>query len=374
LQGLALASCTRRVVPEAPAVGAALPAADPAQALDRHRAAVERDPSDVPAHLRYVAEMLAQGRRSEVRAWYEERSRSPSATDAERTMAERLSTNGASTPLRRVYTAAAERSPSVAWWRVAVAEVEIAEADAWNRRRIAAIDRRDTEEEKKAFLQATAAVRRAERALALAESAGPDLPEVDLYRGHLRAVEGDLQAGAQAKAAAYAAAATAFARATARRRDLVEAWAGLGDVRYRTGDLRESLEAWREAVTLSPSDAYYRESLGVVLHQIGRHTEAAEQYAVAAQLDPRSASPLLKMGDAWADAERWQPALEAYRDALRRDPAATEAHYRAAIVLEHLGRITEARAAYERYVAADGPRSASVRRRIERLLRVEQQR
>lgn len=109
----------------------------------------------------------------------------------------------------------------------------------------------------------------------------------------------------------------------------------------------------------------------MALHRIGRLREAAEQYREAASLDPRAAEPLLRLGDARADDERWEEALAAYEDALRRDPTAVDAHYKQAVVLEHLGRHGEARVAYERYLAQGGEHSSTVRRRVERLLRAE---
>jgi tetratricopeptide (TPR) repeat protein len=235
-----------------------------------------------------------------------------------------------------------------------------------------AIDRGDRREERKAFDQARGAIARGDRAVEAASRAANGLAEVDLYRGYLRAVEGDLHEGSQARTAAYRAAEAAFDRAVVRDPDLVEGWAGLGDVRYRTGDLRGALEAWLAGVKLAPSDAYLRESLGVALHQIGRRTEAAEQYEEAARLDTRRAQPLTRLGDVLADAEKWGPALDAYRRALARDATAIEAYHKSAVVLEHLGRLSEARVAYERYASEGGEHAAAARRRVERLLRAEE--
>jgi tetratricopeptide (TPR) repeat protein len=339
------------------------------EALEAYRQAVEHDPGSVLAHLRLVALLRATGRGSEARRIYRERAARSDATDAEKTMAERLETNGSSSALRRVYALAAQRAPENPWWPLALAEVEVAEADAWNLRREDAIERGDRPAEKKAFGQARGALVRAQLALRRAEELAPDLAEVDLYRGLLRAVEGDVQAGAAARVAAYRAAQAAYARAVARDPDLVEGWEGLGDVRFRVGDLRESLEAWHEAVKRSPADAQLRESLGVILLQVERYQDAAEQFRQAAVLAPTRAGPWLRLGDAYAEDERWEPALEAYAEAIRRDGSAVESWYKRGAVLEHLGRLGEARAAFERYVEQGGKRSGAVKRRIERMLR-----
>ena len=349
--------------------GAQAARGDVDRAIDAYRGATESHRDEVRTHLQYVRAMLGQGRRAELRRQYEERAARADATDAERTLAERLGTGGASSALRRVYTAAAERNPESPWWRLALVEVETAEADAWNRRRLAAIDRTDRVAEREAYLQSRGAMRRAQTALARSAEIAPDLAEVHLYRGHLRALEGDLQSTAAGREAGYRAAADAFVAATSRDPRLAEAWMGLGDVRYRLGQFRESLLAYLRAVRLLPADADLRLSLGVVLHEVGRLREATEQYGHAATLRTWDATPLLRLGDVRADAADWEGSLQAYRDALTRDPTAVEAHYRMGRVLEHLDRPGEARAAYQRYVDQGGPEAAAVGRRIERLLR-----
>ena len=341
------------------------------RALTEYRHAIEADRAAVRPHLYYVRAMLAQGRGAALRREYEARVAAPGASDAERTIAERLRTSGASSALRRVYTAAAERAPESPWWRLALAEVETMEAEAWNRKRLEAVDRGDREEVGRASRQARGAVRRANRAIERAGRIDAGLAEVWLYRGYLRAVEGDLQASDAARTASFEAAAVAFDTATKMDADLLEAWAGLGDASFQLGEFRDSLIAYLEAVDRAPGDGQLRTSLAVVLHEVGRLREAARQYSEAARLRPWDADPLLRLGDALADAENWNKALDAYKAALRRDGEAIEAHYKMGAVLEYRNRPGEARAAYERYVAHGGEKEDIAKRRIERLLRAE---
>jgi len=340
-------------------------------ALSAYRAVIAKDPSRVRPHFNYVRAMLLLGRRASLRTEYDRRAALPGATDAERTIAERLRTSGASTPLRRVYTAASDRNPENPWWQLALAEVETAEADAWNVRRLEAIERGDRDEETRAFRQSRGAVRRAQRAVERAARLTPVMPEVHLYRGFLRGVEGDLHAGGLAREAAYRGAAEAFRNVIRLDPSLVEGWRGLGDVQFRLGEHRESMIAYMRAVDMAPADGALRLSLGVVLHEVGRLREAAQQYQEAANLRPWDADPLLRRGDALADAQSWDQALDAYGAALKRDPDAVEAHYKMGALLEYRRRPGEARAAYERYVAQGGERSGTVERHIERLLRAE---
>lgn len=350
----------------------AVGASDIEAALRGYRAAIARTPTSVPVHMRYVAVLVSQGRRKEAASEYAARAARPGASLVDRTLAMRLSGPADATALRRVYTLAAQQDARSVWWPLAVAEVEIGEADTWNQKRLEAIARGDRDQEQEAYEQARAALGRGSASLARAAAVGRDVAEVDAYRGFLRATEGDLQSTGIARQAAYGAAEAAFRTAVARDRDLPEAWLGLADVRYRLGDVEEALEAAVEAVRLAPASGHAREILGVILHADERFDEAAAQYREAARLMPFDAEPLLRLGSARADAERWDGALEAWRQALARDPQASEAEYKSGVVLEHLGRRAEARRAFERYLALGGTRTSSVRRRIDRLVQEDQ--
>lgn len=343
-------------------------------ALSRYREARERSPQRVPVHLRTVATLRALGRRAEAAAEYRARAERPGALAVDRVLAQVLASDGASSTLRRLYGEAMAGDPAEPWWLLARAEVELAEADAWNQQRLSAIDSGDRAAETKAYAQARGALYRAEPDVARAHRLAPTLAEPDLYLGHLRALEGDLAAGAAARSAAYRAGADAFERAVALDADLVEAWAGLADVRGRLGLTDEALEAWAEAGRRAPADADLRLALAGLLDQAGRGPEALTQYRAVAVLRPREAEPWLRMGDVLAGEERFEPALEAYAEALRRDPDALEAHARAGAILEHRGRLAEARAAYQRYVDQGGERREEIQKSLERLVHADARR
>jgi tetratricopeptide (TPR) repeat protein len=361
------------VPPQATTVGTPLVPApvpqDVESVLERRRAVTLERPASIPDHLFYLALMVRQGRRSEARAEYAKRAEAPDAPLAVRVMHGRLQTGGGSSALRRVYGAAIQAEPEEAWWRLALVEVELAEADAWNQRRLTAVERGDRTLEDKSYRQARGALARGQGAMGEAARLAPDMAEVHLFRGHLRAIEGDLHAASSARMAAYGAAEAAFAEATRRNPELVAAWRSLADVRYRRDDLGGALDAALEAARRDAGDASLREMLGVILHALERYDDAANQYREAARLAPMEAGPMLRLGDALADAERWRGALQAWEAALSRDPDALEAHRKSGIVLEHLGRRAEARLAFERYVEAGGDKAGAVERRIDRLVR-----
>lgn len=340
------------------------------EAVERLRAERDAAPARVRTHLALVGALRRLGRRDEARREYAARAAAAGAAPVDRVLAEVLAGDGASSALRRAYRAASEAEPLEPWWLLAVAEVELAEAEAWSRRRSAAREQGDRDAEREAYAQARGALARAEPVLARASARGPDLAEPDLYLGHVRALEGDLQAGGVERQAAYGAARDAFERAVQRDPGLVEAWAALGDVRSRLGDSDEALEAWLEVARLAPDDASARLAVAVLLHQDGRWREAVRQYRAVAVLRPTDPGPWLPMGDALVELGALDEALAAYDEALVRDAGAVEAHARRGAVLEQRGRVAEAQAAYRRYVEQEGPDTREIQERLDRLLKL----
>ncbi len=333
-----------------------------------------RAPDEVRAHLGYVRALSEAGRRSQAREEYERRAQAPGAVEPDRVLAERLASDQSSSALRAVYDHASARQPDSPWWPLGLAEVELSEADAWVRRRAQARDAGDREGETLAHAQARGAITRADRALERAGLLASAEVEVQLYRGYLRAVEGDLAAGGAARQAAYRAAAVSFERATTAAPENLEAWMGLADARARLGEQGESLAAWMRVVQLAPSVPYARLELARTLADIGRTQDAVLQYQELAALEPRSAEPWLRIGDAWGEDERWHEAARAYREALARDAAAVEALARLGGVLEQQGDTQGAREAYQRYVEQGGERKEAIERRLERLVAGERSR
>jgi tetratricopeptide (TPR) repeat protein len=336
-----------------------------AEAFARLRAA---RPSDVAAHLGYVRTLSEDGRRSQAREEYALRAAAPDALEVDRVLAERLASDQSSSALRGVYERAAAREPQCPWWTLGLAEVELAEADAWKQRREAARDEGDRDEETEADRQAHAALKRADRALDRTEALGSAQEDATLYRGYVRAVEGDLASTSAGRLAAYRAALDCFERVSVHAPERLEGWYGLADAQARLGEPGESLVAWIQAVRLAPHDAYARLELARALQSLERVDEAARQYREVAVLRPRSAEPWIRLGDTYAEDERWHAAVGAYREALERDPEAIEAWMRLGGVLEQTGDLEGARDAYQRYVEQDGERKTAAQRALDRLL------
>ncbi len=376
LAGAALASCSARgpgfagtaaAAPGAVRAGAA-PRSDPEAELARLRAERDAAPTVVRAHLRLVGAWTRRGLSALAREEYRSRASRPDASLADRVIAEVLASGGASSALRAAYARAVDAEPREPWWRLARAEVELTEADAWNVRRREAIESGDRAAESKAHGQARGALARAEPDLRAAGRLDPRLAEAELYLGHLRALEGDLLGGAAAQRAAYGAAAAAFERCVALAPSLAAGWAGLCDVRARLGALDEALAAGAQAARLEPDDPEARLALARLLAEADRPVEAVEQYRAAAALRPEDPEPWLRLGDVLAGEERYEQALEAYAQAERRDPDEVEVHARVGAIHEHRGRRAAAQAAYQRYLDQGGPRRQEIGRRLERLV------
>jgi tetratricopeptide (TPR) repeat protein len=90
-----------------------------------------------------------------------------------------------------------------------------------------------------------------------------------------------------------------------------------------TGDAVDRFEVCRE--------------MGVCLYRAGRHREAAEAFGLAAPLRPKDAAVRFFLGNALARAGDLEGAWTAYRDAVRLDPALSEAKGNLEVVARELG-------------------------------------
>jgi Tfp pilus assembly protein PilF len=77
-----------------------------------------------------------------------------------------------------------------------------------------------------------------------------------------------------------------------------------------------ALGALQEAVSLDPSRAIYRDTLGVLLLELGSLDQAIVQLSKAVEVDPRLADAHFHLGTALAEARRWEDAVPAYRRAV----------------------------------------------------------
>src|SRR5262249_12159390 len=77
-----------------------------------------------------------------------------------------------------------------------------------------------------------------------------------------------------------------------------------------------AMTALQEAISVNPNQAVYRDTLGVVLLELGRPDMAIEHFQKAVEIDPIYADAYFHLGTALAEARKWDDAVAAYKKAL----------------------------------------------------------
>jgi Tfp pilus assembly protein PilF len=112
------------------------------------------------------------------------------------------------------------------------------------------------------------------------------------------------------------------------------------------GDRQPSpaLGALKEAVSIDPTVAVYRDVLGLVYLELGRPDLAIEELRRAVELDPKLADAHFHLGTAYAEAARWEEAVASYRQALAQPTLTIHdyVHQNLGLALYHLKRYPEA--------------------------------
>lgn len=105
-----------------------------------------------------------------------------------------------------------------------------------------------------------------------------------------------------------------------------------------------AIGALKEAISVDPTVASYRDTLGVVYTVLGRPDLAIEQLEAAVKLDPKSADAHFHLGSAYAELQRWNDALASYRQALAQPTLGIPdlVHQNMGLALYHLKRYPEA--------------------------------
>ena len=77
-----------------------------------------------------------------------------------------------------------------------------------------------------------------------------------------------------------------------------------------------ALASLQEAININPSSPVYRDTLGVVLLELGRPDMALDHFKKAIELNPMYADAYFHLGTALAESRRWDEAVVSYRKAL----------------------------------------------------------
>ncbi|MFC3653647.1 sulfotransferase [Dyella humi] len=119
-------------------------------------------------------------------------------------------------------------------------------------------------------------------------------------------------------------------------------WQALGAALHAQGRFAESVDAQRQAVTLSPWDAVAHYVLGESLMATRQPELAAESYHLSRSIKPDFTNAHFKLGNALAVQSRLDEAIDAYRSVLAIQPDFSEAHANLGFTLMSAHRYVEA--------------------------------
>jgi tetratricopeptide (TPR) repeat protein len=117
----------------------------------------------------------------------------------------------------------------------------------------------------------------------------------------------------------------------------------LGTALFETGDAKAALDEFQTALRLSPglSKAHY--GAGIVFESAGRDGEAISAFTKAVEADPSSIEAHMSLADALRRNGRERESLPHYAEVIARSPAVSQATFGYAMALVRLGRYREAR-------------------------------
>jgi tetratricopeptide (TPR) repeat protein len=134
----------------------------------------------------------------------------------------------------------------------------------------------------------------------------------------------------------------------------------LGLAYKRKGDLEAAEAAFRKATELDPDFAEPHGALAVMLAQAGKRDEAIVEEEIAVELDPESTLYLYNLAVLYKDSGRPAEAEQAFLALEELDPDNAEIQYHLGTTLLGLGRVDEAIAYLEKYIAIAPEDAANV--------------
>jgi len=117
----------------------------------------------------------------------------------------------------------------------------------------------------------------------------------------------------------------------------------LGTALFETGDAKGSLDEFQTAVRLSPNLSKANYGAGIVLEATGHDQEAIASFSKAVDTDPASVEARMSLADALRRNGRERESLPQYAEVITRSPAVSQAAFGYAMALVRLERYREAR-------------------------------
>ena len=125
--------------------------------------------------------------------------------------------------------------------------------------------------------------------------------------------------------------------------NLADAHHGLGRAYMSMGRMSDAFEPLRTAARIEPDNSLIRLNLGITLAHLRRGNEALAELNEAKRLSPNDARVSNELGNVLHNSfGRIEDALAAYEDARRLDPNVAAIHHNIGLMLMRLGRFSEA--------------------------------
>ncbi|NOX60707.1 MAG: tetratricopeptide repeat protein [Chloroflexi bacterium] len=154
----------------------------------------------------------------------------------------------------------------------------------------------------------------------------------------------------------------------AQKNPSVDAYFQLGNAYARQGRLSDAQEAYEKALNINPNHAATLSNLGVVLYQLGKLNEAKAQFEKALQVNPNDAPTHYLLGATLLQMNDLAGAEKSFQKALELDPVLPEAHFGMGMLRRLQGRIDEAIAEFETFLAGPPAQDPRARGEAERIL------
>lgn len=116
---------------------------------------------------------------------------------------------------------------------------------------------------------------------------------------------------------------------------------------YDSGDYEKAIEAYKQALQLSPNseEVYYH--LGMAYGSLGRYKEAIAAYNRAIRINPDYAAAYYNLGHAYSNLKQYDRAIRAFRQAIHYEPDNIEAYFALGYAYFDSRKDAEAAAAFE---------------------------